>query len=171
MRLILLLLGISLLSACADSHQLTRTGRDVNKLDRDTVVYISISQDGRYGQTIYRGSGQNTTQILAMAFSQFSKRVETAQRHQAFEAALGSARKHNAGYLVMPTILQWEDRATEWSGRPDSVSVKISIIDPTSGKQIDSAIINGKSGLMTFGGDHPQDLLPKPMTEYVKSLF
>jgi hypothetical protein len=31
-----------------------------------------------------------------------------------------------------------------------------------SGKTMDSAIIKGKSGIATLGGDHPQDLLVKP---------
>ncbi len=36
---------------------------------------------------------------------------------------------------------------------------------------MDSAIIKGKSGLATFGGDHPQDLLPKPVGEYIDALY
>jgi Domain of unknown function (DUF4823) len=67
--------------------------------------------------------------------------------------------------------LQWEDRATEWSAKPDVASVKISIVAAKSGQLIDSAVINGKSGLATFGGDHPQDLLPKPMADYASSMF
>jgi hypothetical protein len=73
--------------------------------------------------------------------------------------------------LVYPTILHWEDRATEWSGIPDRVEIKIEIIGATTGKGLDSAIIKGKSGLATFGGDHPQDLLPKPVEDYVSGLF
>ncbi len=171
MRLVLVVLLVSFLSACADSHQLLRTNREAQKLDRNKVVYVSVPKDGRYGQINYAGSGQNTTQIVLMAFSQYSRRVETGHEYQTFEQALDSARKQSAGYLVMPTILEWEDRATEWSGIPDKSSIKISVIDTASGTSIDSVIIRCKSGLATFGGDHPQDLLPKPVGEYVKSLF
>jgi hypothetical protein len=36
---------------------------------------------------------------------------------------------------------------------------------------MDSVIIKGKSGLATFGGDHPQDLLAKPVSAYVNGLY
>lgn len=171
MRRTLAVLLISFLSACADSHQLLRTNHEVQKLDRNKVVYVSVPKDGRYGQINYAGSGQNTTQIISMAFSQYSRRVETGHEYQAFEQALDSARKQRAGYFVWLTILEWEDRATEWSGISDKASIKISVIDTAPGTPIDSVIIKGKSGLATFGGDHPQDLLQKPVNEYVKSMF
>ncbi|WP_428785404.1 DUF4823 domain-containing protein [Vibrio splendidus] len=34
-----------------------------------------------------------------------------------------------------------------------------------------SGIIEGKSGLATFGGDHPQDLLSEPVSEFMASLL
>jgi len=171
MRLVSIVLFVALLSACADTHQLLRTGREIPKLEKSKTVFVSVPKDGRYGQTVYSGSGPNTTQIVLMAFSQYAKRVEFGHDYQTFEEALNAARKHGATYLVVPTILEWEDRATEWSGIPDKASIRISIIDTGNAETIDSVIIKGKSGLATFGGDHPQDLLPKPVGEYVKSLF
>ena len=47
----------------------------------------------------------------------------------------------------------------------------MAIINAKTRKTIDSAIIKGKSGLATFGGDHPQDLLPKPVGEYIDALY
>lgn len=171
MRLVSIVLFVALLSACADTHQLLRTGREIPKLEQSRTVYVSVPKDGRYGQTSYSGSGQNTTQIVLAAFSQYAKRVEAGHEYHTFEEALDAARKFGAAYLVVPTILEWEDRATEWSGIPDKASIKISVIDTGSGATLDSVVIKGKSGLATFGGDHPQDLLPKPVGEYVKSLF
>lgn len=171
MRLVSVALVVALLSACADTHQLLRTGREIPKLEKSKTVYVSLPKDGRYGQTVYSGSGQNTTQIVLMAFSQYAKKVESGYEYQTFEEALSAARKYGATYLVVPTILVWEDRATEWSGIPDKASIRITITDTGNAEAIDSVIINGKSGLATFGGDHPQDLLPKPVAEYVKSLF
>jgi Domain of unknown function (DUF4823) len=171
MRLVSIVLLMSLLSACTDTHQLLRSGHDKPKLEKSKIVYISVPKDGRYGQTVYSGSGPNTTQIVHMAFSQYVKRVESGHEYQTFEEALNAARKHGAAYLVVPTILEWEDRATEWSGIPDKVSIRISIADTGNSETIDSVVIKGKSGLATFGGDHPQDLLPQPVGEYVMSLF
>jgi Domain of unknown function (DUF4823) len=80
-------------------------------------------------------------------------------------------RKSEFKYLVYPTILHWEDRATEWSALPDRVEVKIDLIETATGKLLDSVVIRGKSGVATLGGDHPQDLLPKPVDEFVSTLF
>ncbi|ELW8199044.1 DUF4823 domain-containing protein, partial [Yersinia enterocolitica] len=67
--------------------------------------------------------------------------------------------------------LHWEDRATEWSGKPDIIAIKITVYNAASDNIISSTIINGKSKWATFGGDHPQDLLAKPVSEYISSLY
>jgi hypothetical protein len=171
MRLVLVLFLISVLSGCAGTQEFVRAGPTVPKLDPSKVVYISIPKDSRRDQIDYTGSGQSTTQIVLMAFSQYSTRVETGQEYQTFEKAVESARQQGAGYLVVPKILEWENRATEWPGIPDATSIKISVFDTASGTTIDSVIIRGNGGSTTLGGNHPQDSLPKPVDEYVKSLF
>lgn len=171
MKLYSILLTALLLSACADSHQLLRMDKEPQKLDARGIVYVSVPEDGRYGQTVYAGSGKNTMQIVVMAFSEHSGRVEGGHAHQSFEDSLAAARNIGASYLVVPTILHWEDRATEWSGIPDKASIKVAVFNVSTGVIMDSVIIKGRSGIATFGGDHPQDLLPKPMEEYVSSLF
>ena len=88
-----------------------------------------------------------------------------------YDTALNSARQGDYTYLFFPTITHWEDRATEWSGIPDQIAVKLTVIDLASGQPVSSATIEGTSGLATFGGDHPQDLLPEPLKAYVDQLF
>lgn len=82
-----------------------------------------------------------------------------------------SSKATNFEYYVIPEILHWEDRATEWSGIPDKIQVKISIYEGKTWKEVASTIISGKSKWATFGGDHPQDLLPEPLNKYVESLY
>ncbi|CRI63946.1 putative integron gene cassette protein [Thiocapsa sp. KS1] len=159
------------LSACADSHQLMRMGGSAAKLDPQGKVFVSVPNDGRHNQTTYYGSGLNTAQIVVLAFSQRAKKVESGHHYQDFDSALAAAQKASTMYLVVPTILEWEDRATEWSGIPDKASISLAVVNTVTGATIDSAIIKGKSGLATFGGDHPQDLLPMPVGEYVNSLY
>ena len=171
MRYLAIIGIVALLAGCADSHQLLRSGSTPITLERSKSIYISISRDGQYGEINYKGSGINVSQIILMAFSKYSKTIETGHQYQSFENALVYAKKNNYGYLVFPTILEWEDRATEWSGLPDRASIKITIIDIETEKTLDSAIIKGKSGVATFGGDHPQDLLPKPVEEYASAIF
>jgi hypothetical protein len=160
------------LSGCADTHEFLRYGNlEIPRLVASDSFYIAVSRDGVYGSRTYQGSGWTTSQILLASFAKRVRRVETSRSSQPFDEALKVARDNGYKYLVFPTILQWEDRATEWSAIPDRVEVKIELIEVTTGKALDSGVIKGKSGLATFGGDHPQDLLPKPIEEYVAKLF
>ncbi len=74
-------------------------------------------------------------------------------------------------HYIIPEILHWEDRATEWSGKPDKIEIKVTIHEGQDSKELTSAIISGKSKWATFGGYHPQDLLPEPLNKYIESLF
>ena len=47
MRNVFILLLAVLLASCADSHQLMRLGGDLQKLDPNGVVYVSVPADGR----------------------------------------------------------------------------------------------------------------------------
>ena len=171
MRYLILLLVTIFITSCADSHQILRTSSKSINLKTDSSAYISIPRDGRYGQTNYTGSGVTVSQNVLLAFSKHLTQVETGHEYQSYKESLNYAQTNNFDYLIFPSILEWEDRATEWSGIPDKASIKISIIKVSTSKTIDSAIIKGKSGLATFGGDHPQDLLVKPVDDYVNTLF
>jgi len=171
MRNYILILITVFITSCADSHKIVRTSTGLTKLDTKASAYISIPRDGRYGQSKYNGSGATTSQTILLAFAKYLTQVEAGHEYQSYKEALNHARTNNFDYLVLPLILVWEDRITEWSGIPDKVAIKISIIQVSTSKTIDSAIIEGKSGIATFGGDHPQDLLVKPVDDYVKTLF
>lgn len=72
---------------------------------------------------------------------------------------------------MRPEILRWEERATEWSGKPDRIEINIVIFDVETGGSLENSSYSGKSKFFTFGGDHPQDLLDVPSGEYVRSLY
>ncbi len=171
MRYLKLLLISLFITSCADSHQILRTSNNEIKLNPSSSAYISIPKDGRYGQTIYTGSGATVSQVILLEFSKHLTQVETGHEYQTYKEAIKHAKENKFDYLIFPSVLAWEDRATEWSGIPDKATIKISIIKTTASKTLDSVIIKGTSGLGTFGGDHPQDLLPKPVSDYVKKLF
>jgi|SRR3989344_694093 len=172
MRSLCIVIISTVLLGCADTHELLRNERDGRlMLDRNASAFISIPKDGVYGGIVYQGSGQNTAQIILAAFSKYFTRVDVARTYGEYKESLDQAKKEGYNYLIYPTILEWEDRATEWSSIPDRVSVKVTVVDVNRDRVVDSVIVKGKSGLATFGGDHPQDLLPKPIEEFTKSLF
>jgi hypothetical protein len=76
-----------------------------------------------------------------------------------------------AKYYAVPEILHWEDRATEWSGIKDKLEIKLTVYEAARPAPVASTVLSGKSKFMTFGGDHPQDLLPALIGAYVQSLY
>ena len=169
--LILAMLAVGLVG-CADTHHVMRekTSASIQVRQGDKVL-VGVSKDGHYATKNYVGSGIKTSQIIALALAGLPLRVEIAPQFMSHDNALLAGRQMQATYLIYPTILGWEDRATEWSGIPDRVEVKFEIIEVATGTTIDEGVINGKSGLATFGGDHPEDLLPKPVSAYIGTVF
>jgi len=138
------------------------------KLDRQMPVTIAIPVDGRYETTPYPASGDMTAAAVKTAFSYYTNRVTVMGACR----ELSCLRQNSpSGYYVIPEILHWEERATEWSGLPDKIEVKLAIYGPTGAQPLGSAILSGKSKWATFGGDHPQDLLQEPIAEYVKAQY
>jgi len=169
-----IIMAVCLLSlwGCADSHSLNVSGADVTTTINSTEsVYIALSKDGSYGEHHYAGSGIMLSQSIQSSLLKRLQSVEIARKAESFPTALNSAKSGGYDYLFYPNIMHWEDRATEWSAIPDKVKVKITVVDVKTEAEVKSAIIDSSSGLATFGGDHPQDLLPEPVEEFIMQMF
>lgn len=171
MRTSLILALVALLSGCADSHNWSPQQNGSLRITKTDRIYVSTPADGSYGDHVYNGSGRNTSKTIYDAASAKSHLVRIGGLAENFEDAIAEAQRTDQDILIFPTILHWEDRATEWSMIPDKVEIKVEVVQVKSGDVISSGIIKGKSGLATFGGDQPQDLLPEPVSEFVSSLF
>ena len=168
----LLILCVVLIASCADTHKVVRTDSSPGaRLDRNSTVYVAVPRDGVYGANTYYGSGQNTAQVLLAAFAKHTRNTEGGQKPQSYKQARETALSKKLEILVYPVILHWEDRATEWSGIPDRVEVKVDVVDAASDRSIASAVVKGVSGIATLGGDRPQDLLEEPVEQFVASLY
>lgn len=166
-RVLLVLTVLLAMVGCADSHSLKVNQVDSNVyLEPTSAVYIALSDDGQYGRHYYAGSGKMLSQTIKSELVTTLNNVVIAKVPEGYDTALDFASSRKFDYLVYPTILHWEDRATEWSAKPDKVKVKIVVVDVKSGAVVKSGIIDGKSGIATFGGDKPQDLLPLPTKEF-----
>jgi hypothetical protein len=138
------------------------------KLLRNKSIVIAVPANGVYSGRVYAASGKVTAQAVQAAFSPYSYKVTILDNCSEITCLQAVS---TSDYLVLPVILHWEDRATEWSGKRDKLSVKISVFDGVTKSEIASTIISGKSRLLTFGGDHPDDLLQRPISEFVASLY
>lgn len=83
--------------------------------------------------------------------------------------ALEAAREAGASFLVECHIAHWSDRLTELSGIPDRITLLVSVHDVATGAVLDEQEIRASSRWATFGGDHPQDLLPELTRRWVET--
>ena len=165
-----LLLVTVLLSGCASTYKQSDLQPLTSKLDSTKGVLISTPQDGWYANTQYRNSGKMTANAIRAAFSKYASVVEVNDSCHG-DDCLSAIDVTKHGYYVKPEILQWEERATEWSGKPDRIEIQIVVFDTMTKKELANSSYTGKSKWGTFGGDHPQDLLPEPTENFVKTLY
>ncbi|MDK1702733.1 DUF4823 domain-containing protein [Serratia rubidaea] len=168
-KLLLGLLVISL-AGCSAKYSESVLDKPEENLVRDKSIIIAEPEKGAYGSIQYIDSGKMTAEAIKTAFSPYADTV-TIKSECRDLVCLSKAMGSFNGYYVVPEILHWEDRATEWSGIPDKIDIKLSVYDGLSQKRVASTLLSGKSKWMTFGGDHPQDLLADPVNNYVKSLY
>lgn len=169
-RILISLVVVTTLSGCASTYNHSEFQAPNEKLDSSKSVLISIPEDGWYENTQYRNSGQMTANAVRAAFSKNARKADLANGCDGVEC-LEEINSEEYGYFVKPVILHWEERATEWSGKPDRIEVQLFVYDSATKDELANSSYTGKSKWATFGGDHPQDLLPEPTNEYVRTLY
>ena len=168
----LALLGVLIFLVGCSSNYVVQPIETPNKsLGGTSEVYVMVPKDGQYGTTVYFGSGQMTAQAIHAALTSKVKKVYVANAVEDLEDALQNAKEMQFTYVFQPIILHWEDRATEWSGRPDQITLKYTVFDVATTEPVASTTISGTSKWATFGGDHPQDLVPVPTQTFVNQVF
>ena len=84
--------------------------------------------------------------------------------------AVAAAAAAGADFVVYPRIVHWSDRATEWSGVPDRITLNLRIYEVATGTLLNRQEIRASSRWATFGGDHPQELLPELTRRWAETL-
>ena len=172
MRQLAVTICIVLSMSCAAKYEAIRSGAfpEHPRLPGDASFVVVVSDDGSFAGKLYGGSGKATTMEIVRALSTCSSRVEAMPTPGTLDEGVEHTKALGLTHYVHPTIQHWEDRATEWSGKRDKISILLQVVDVGSGEMIDSMTLNAKSKSATFGGDHPQELLPKLLDEYVSGL-
>jgi hypothetical protein len=164
-----------LLMACTSTYVSTKadgTKENSVRLKESKSVLITTPKDGSYQDKLYNGSGVSVAQKTDTSFSRYAAHVAIypAEFHSLKELN-DTIAKERYDYIVIPTITHWEHRATAWSGLPSRASIKLTILDAQSGKEISSTVVEGKSASFTFLATSPEDLLPGLIDNYVDSLY
>jgi hypothetical protein len=160
---------------CGCQHTYQRVSSNVapsrTVLDPQRSAYLAMPADGQFQEIIYRNSGTKTAFALQSSFAHYLRTLNVARTVESVDQAIASAKRAECDLVIFPTILHWEDRATEWSGRPDKIEIKVELFNVANTNLIDATLIKGKSRWFTLGGDAPEDLLERPIEDYVRSLL
>ncbi len=156
-------------AGCASTYEHEKINSANEKFDSSSPIFIATPDDGSYGGERYHGSGEATATAARSEFIRHTNAVEISEKCANVECLINES-NGRFGYYVVPIILHWEDRATEWSGKKDKMELKL-VIYAGSGEEISSTILSGKRKWASFGGDHTQDLLPDPVNNYVSGLY
>jgi hypothetical protein len=111
-------------------------------------------------------------QKTAAAFSRYVRRVEVGGGPAlSRDELLAAARNVGAGYLVIPSITHWEQRATEWSGIPSRVSMSLTVVDTQTGAEVRSALLESRSAVMTMIRPNPDNLAQEMIDQQVSAFY
>ncbi len=170
MRTIFLVVFSVLLAGCTARYQQQSLITPSAQLEAGRPVIVAMPRNGSYGAKQYPESGKMAADAVRAAFARHTDAATLSVVCRDL-ACLQHSPDTRGSYLVVPDILHWEDRATEWSGIPDRLEIKLSVYDGETGRTLASSILAGKSKWATFGGDHPQDLLADSLKRYVEALY
>jgi hypothetical protein len=165
------------LAACSDkpSYRMVDTSgveKSVEPLIPDKSVVVSVPSDGSYHLRSYAGSGLEVAQNTATAFSRYAKRVEIANSGiQDKKGLLAAARSANVSYLIVPAIVHWEPRDTDWSGLPSQVDVSITVTEVETGREIRSTVLEARGAPTASVGSSIDALYLSVIGEHVAALY
>jgi hypothetical protein len=165
-------LAALVLAACETSYKEKNLTNEPPPILKSTSrIYVAIPFDASFKDTVAQESGKLTAQAFQVAFLHYSRSVYTSKFPESVAEALESARRAQMEYVLYPTILRWEDRATEYTGIRDRLAMKVDLIDLQSGTVVFSREVEATGKWMSDGGETPRELLTDPAEQYVNSLF
>jgi len=160
-----------LLAGCVHKYAVPETGDRYSRIPSSARVYVAEPMDGQDDRPrAYEKSGRWTRSAVVQALRGQGVQLISGEVAASQDEAMELARAAGAGFLVYPEIRHWSDRATEWSGVPDRITLDIRIYDVSTGSVINRQKIRASSRWATFGGDHPQELLPELTRRWAESV-
>ncbi|HEY2774679.1 MAG TPA: DUF4823 domain-containing protein [Candidatus Binatia bacterium] len=134
-------------------------------------IRVMEATDGSLEGHVYGGSGRNLAARVVQALQGNFVDVALVSTSNLSEA-LGLSRADHARYLIVPTILGWEDRNSKWSMMPDRVSVQLALRDVATDTTVNAISYQAQSRRQFINGNPPPEaLLNKNFDRAVRELL
>jgi|GEM_PF-1637280 len=170
------LFGILVLSfhilSCASHQSITKGGIFAGeKIKFPSRIVVMLMADGT-GQTDgqWAGSGiamSNGLRDVLIENSFFA----TVSESNKLEEAKSLASSLKCDYVIKSTITEWEDNATEWSGKPDSLSLTSELYDLQSSSFTSTASHREQSSGAALVPQSTRRFIPIAADRIIKRLF
>ena len=164
------ILALSALTACATSQTGGGVvpGQTIRPVSKIIVMPIPDGVERKDGPA--GGSGTAMTAAVRDALIQAGQSPMVTEA-AALEAAINHARGVGYDYVLKATITEWEDNATEWSGRPDSAAVSAELYDVTSMQLVSTATQREQASAVALLSESPERFIPTLSRRIVEKLF
>jgi hypothetical protein len=168
MKIIIITILAASLGGCAHSYGTFPPGQaEAPAMDR---LCIMTAKDGVYGGTVYVGSGQEVSgkMLSTIRGGRLGQSIQVPATDET-EAARQCAAE-GVGYLIVPRILHWEDRATQWSGLRDEIAVEARLLRLEPRETVRIGNFSAQTGSFALFNHPPEDLLNDEYSLWVKKL-
>jgi len=158
--------------SCTTTNVITPNNSSTRiNLKNTDIIFLALPKDGGYRNDIVTGSGKTTLSKLQYVLEDYALKIFVGSTYELIEACKTTAKEKGAKYLFFPTIANWEDRATAWSGLPDKVEIKMVIYDLENDQIIYSVQLNSQSKRLTMGTTDPSELLLGLFQEFAQQIY
>jgi hypothetical protein len=158
-RFLVLVLFALVAFSCATSQTTGTVVPGQAALPPGKVLIIPIADGSERREGSAAGSGAAMTAavrdaLIAQGVTPLVSEVTT------LAAAVDEARKLDYPYILKAVIIEWEDNATEWSGRPDTAALSAELYDASSATLLATATHREKASSMALISQSPDRFMP-----------
>ena len=175
-KLLLVFFTVIGLTGCTTRYTITDAAPLLTgKLDRDQPVYLAVSQDGSYRDSItYKGSGLTTTASLQAALAPYASAIFIAPGHEEEHVAIESAKRKEARYVFVPDLTNWVHRRAAASLRASGVSLTVAVFDLAregDDKRIMFKNLRVQGRNLTWRSQFPEEILKPLLVRFARTIY
>ena len=159
-----------LCGGCIHSYGLKSIER-VSPLQSTGRALIVLPEDVVSEGVRHLNSGHDLALVITRLFASQMDGADLTLTSAEWQKHLGPAKASRFDYLVVPTVLAWEDSKSNGMGRSRRAEIELRIIETKSAKTVAIGRVKAKGKWDTDRQDGPQELLELPLRTYITWLF